>query len=223
MFMVTPEMNLENYESLKKIIPNEEYVVKTSEMERLKELVVFSKTKNPLYGERMDPLDNAKFLIRNGLDRIDVLDAFSLTCCQVGPCEPTIANEIAFEIKPFDDCVEITNKWKDCIVGISIDAGSERTIRNCFDTKLGFNISNENESSHELSMVINGTDSTITVGNASSDKCSVRLVFLLNETLQFKSNDRVVDATGGTILSVEEIVYDDLPCFSGSDISDEWD
>lgn len=222
-FMVTPESSLEKCKSLNKVIPNEEFVVKTSEMEKLKEFVVFSKTKNPFYGEELNPPDNARFLIRNGSDCIDVLDAFSLTCCQIGPCEPTMANEIAFEIKPVDDCIEVTNKWKDCIVTIFIEAGSERTIENCIGTKLGLNISNKKEYTHDLNIVINGTDSTMTVKNVSNDKCSVRMAFPVNGSIRLINNDRIEDVASDTIyLSVEAIKYEDIAGFSRGDIPDGW-
>lgn len=223
MLLVTPETSLKNRESLERIIPNEEAIVKISEMEKLKEVLVFSKTKNPFYGELLNPPDNARFLIRQGSDCIDVIDAFSLTCCQIGPCEPTMANEIAFEINPGDDFIEVTNKWKECTVNIFIDAGSERTIRNCIGTKIGFNISNKKESTHDLNVVINGADLTMTIKNLSNDSCSVRLAFPVNESIRLMHNDRIEDATGDTIyLSVEAIEYEDVDGFPEGDTLDGW-
>ena len=79
-FMVTPETDLEDYESLKKIIRCENNVVNTCEIDHLKELVVFSKIKNPFIdSELLQPLDDARFLIRCCSDTIDVVEAFSLT------------------------------------------------------------------------------------------------------------------------------------------------
>lgn len=83
--------------------------------------------------------------------------------------------------------------------------------------------SDTTESVHKLNVVIDKTESTMTIENAFSEKCFVRLAFPVNESIRLKNNDRIEDATGDTTyLSVEAIKYEDIAGFSGSDIPDGW-
>ena len=172
----------------------------------------------------VDPIeDNTKFMICIGSEKTEVVNAVSVVGCQLEPCEPNVANVVAFEIEPFADCIEITNRWKDCFVSLSVEPGNERKITNCFDTKLGLRLSGETGSVHELNVVIDKTEATMTIENPFSEKCSVRLAFPVNESIRLMHNDRIEDATGDTIyLSVEAIKYEDIAGFSGGDIPDGW-
>lgn len=232
--LITPETELS--ESVKRVVADSKYIVNCNSVEVLKEMLQFKEIDIP-DPDRMsdsseiadllvnvDPIeDNTKFMICIGSEKTEVVNAVSVVGCQLEPCEPNVANVVAFEIEPFDDCIEITNRWKDCYVSLSVEPGNERKITNCFDTKLGLCLSGETESVHELDVVIDKTEATMTIQNAFSEKCSVRLAFLVNESIRLKNNDRIEDVTGDTVyLSVEAIKYEDIAGFSGGDIPDGW-
>lgn len=236
--LITPEAECETEwsESVKRIVTESKYIVNCHRVEVLKETLQFKQVDNP-NSDRMldsseiadflinvDPIENnSKFMICIGSEKTEVEKAVSIVGCQLEPCEPNVANVVAFEIEPFADCVEITNRWKNCFVSLSIESGNERKIKNCFDTKLGLRLSGETGSVHELNVVIDKTEATMTIENPFSEKCSVRLAFPVNESIRLMHNDRIEDATGDTIyLSVEAIEYEDVDGFPEGDTLDGW-
>lgn len=236
--LITPEDECETEwsESVKRIVTESKYIVNCHRVERVKDMLQFKQVDIPdpdrmLYSSEIedllvnvDPIENnSKYMICIGSEKTEVVKAVSIVGCQLEPCEPNVANVAAFEIEPFADSIEITNRWKDCFVSLSVEPSSERIITNCFDTKLGLRLSGETESVCELNVVIDKTKATMTIENAGSDKCSVRLTFPVNETIRLKNNDRIENKTGDiTYLSVEEIKYEDIAGFSGGDIPDGW-